>query len=198
MSRHQPSPPGEYVNSKKPSSPSSSPVKPRKAKALSSPAPVTRKALLLGVTVLLASLIVITTTYHIATSHTVPSSSTSSPTAKSAAKQLPTATASSGSGSVQLTPHPPSPTGTPPYIVQNPNPATVLGVDSDPGTYYAGIHWVRLGYPTCGWGDLSGNHLKTTMRNYHNLGLHVLLIICQAAPSGPRLFAQQQFTDVAP
>ena len=156
-----------------------------------------RKALLLGVAVLLASLIVITTTYHIATSHTVPLSSTSSPTAKSAAKQLPTATASSGSGSVQLTPHPPSPTGTPPYIVQNPNPATVLGVDSDPGTYYAGIHWVRLGYPTCGWGDLSGNHLKTTMRNYHNLGLHVLLIICQAAPSGPRLFAQQQFTDVA-
>src|SRR5947209_489410 len=154
-----------------------------------------RKALLLGVAVLLASLIVITTTYRIAASHTVPLSSTSSPTAKSAAKQLPTATASSGSGSVQLTPHPPSPTGTPPYIVQNPNPATVLGVDSDPGTYYSGIHWVRLGYPSCGWGDLSGNHLKTTLQNYHNLGLHVLIIICQA--SGSRLFAQQQFTDVA-
>src|SRR6266567_2587761 len=135
-----------------------------------------RKALLLGVTALLASLIVITTTYYTAT-------------------QLPTTTASSGSGSVQLTPHPPSPTGTPPYIVQNPNPATVLGVDSDPGTYYSGIHWVRLGYPSCGWGDLSGTHLKTTLQNYHNLGLHVLLIICQA--SGPRLFAQQQFTDVA-
>src|SRR5437588_7755386 len=48
-----------------------------------------RKALLLGVAVLLASLIVITTTYRIAASHTVPLSSTSSPTAKSAANSFP-------------------------------------------------------------------------------------------------------------
>src|SRR5437588_613379 len=51
-----------------------------------------RKALLLGVAVLLASLIVITTTYRIASSHSVPFSSTSSPPSHSASKELPPAT----------------------------------------------------------------------------------------------------------
>jgi hypothetical protein len=73
----------------------------------------------------------------------------------------------------------------------------VLGVDVDPGTYLPGIAWVRLAYPTCGWGNLQGSVLKSTIAQYHARGMHVLLLICQAGRTGPQLFNTQQFNDVA-
>ena len=156
----------------------------------------TRKALFIGAAVSLASLIVITAAYRIATSHSSsPTSATPRPTATSTTKELPaTATVTSG---IQLTPQTPAPTGTPPYIVQTPNPATVLGIDSNPGQYFKGIDWIRLGYPSCGFGNLRGAVLRSTIQNYHARGLRVLLINCQPAASGSRLFNQQQFTDLA-
>ena len=102
-----------------------------------------------------------------------------------------------------ITPTPIPPTQAPvgatptPTLLPAPNPATVLGVDSNPGHYFAGISWIRLGYPTCGFGYLNGTYLHQVMINYHNLGLHVLLIVCQPASSGPGLFNPQLFADLA-
>src|SRR5712691_9887679 len=41
----------------------------------------------------------------------------------------------------------------------------VLGIDtgSQLDTTYSGISWIRLGYPSCGWGDLKGDVLKNTI-----------------------------------
>lgn len=87
----------------------------------------------------------------------------------------------------------PSPTST---VLPAPNPAAVLGLDSNPGRYFAGISWIRLAYPSCGFGSLSGQQLQSTIQNYHNDGLRVLLIVCQPAPSGAKLFDPQQFIDI--
>ena len=38
---------------------------------------------------------------------------------------------------------------------------------------------MRLGYPTCGWGNLRGDVLKKTVENYHIQGVRVLLTVCQ-------------------
>lgn len=92
------------------------------------------------------------------------------------------------------TPVVPTPTLTPSPLL---NPATILGIDSDPQTSNPGISWVRLNYPTCGWGNLTGNTLKNTIQSYHQAGIYVLLITCQTASSGPRLFNTQQLADIA-
>jgi hypothetical protein len=55
----------------------------------------------------------------------------------------------------------------------------VLGVDGDPKLNYPGIPWVRLGYPTCGWGNLTGQVLKNTIQQYHKQSVRVMLSICQ-------------------
>ena len=145
--------------------------------------------------VLLISILVVTVAYRLAAPqapHTPPK------------KQLSvTAITSKPTLTPVITPTSIPPTQTPvgvtptPTLLPAPNPADVLGIDSNPGQYFAGVNWIRLGYPTCGFGYLSGVHLHQTMINYHNLGLHVLLIVCQPASSGPSLFNPQLFADIA-
>ncbi len=151
-----------------------------------------RRLALLASLVLVISLVVVTFTYHLATPQVqkdpsakqrTPTPVTPGPTAVSTTTLTPVQTP------VGITPTP--------TLLPAPNPANVLGVDSNPGQYFSGISWIRLGYPSCGFGDLSGTHLRTTMQNYHNRGLHVLLIVCQPASSGSRLFNPQIFADIA-
>lgn len=105
----------------------------------------------------------------------------------------------------QVTPtNPPTPTPLPtpsltptPTPLPAPDPASVLGIDSTPTEHFPGIPWIRLGYPTCGWGNLTGSTLRNTVAAFHSQGVHILLITCQAASSGPRLLNAQQLADVA-
>lgn len=151
-----------------------------------------RRLLLLASLVLVISIVVVTITYHFAT----PQAQTDPPN-----KQLSTTVVTSSPTAVRTTASTPVQTqvgATPtPALLSAPNPANVLGIDLNPGQYFAGINWIRLGYPSCGFGDLNGAHLHTTMQNYHNLGLRVLLIVCQPGKSGPRLFDPQLFADIA-
>ncbi len=154
-----------------------------------------RRLALVASLVLVISVVVVTIAYHFS----APQTQVAPPK-----KQLSvTAIASKPTLTPIITPTPIPPTKTPvvvsptPTLLPAPNPATVLGVDSNPGQYFAGISWIRLGYPSCGFGYLSGPHLHQTMINYHNLGLHVLLIVCQPASSGPSLFNPQLFSDIA-
>src|SRR5579859_450226 len=81
---------------------------------------------------------------------------------------------------VKPTPTVPLPTpGATPTLLPVQSPTKVLGVASDPSTDFPGIGWVRLGYPSCGWGDLYGDVLKSTIEDYHSRGIRVLLTICQ-------------------
>src|SRR5437016_1980699 len=111
----------------------------------------------------------------------------------------------------QSTPKPttapiPTPTPTPtPGVTPTPKPsptspplppAPTLGVEGDPHTFFPGIPWVRLGYPTCGNGNLRGALLKSTILHYHDQGIRVLLTICQQS-TGPSLFDPAPLNDVA-
>jgi hypothetical protein len=98
----------------------------------------------------------------------------------------------------------PSPTSQPkvhatptpkPLILPVEDRSKILGIEGDPATNYQGIGWVRLGHPTCGWGNLQGNVLKQTIQMYHRKGVRVLLTICQT--SGDSLFNTATFDDVA-
>ncbi|GAC1347571.1 MAG: hypothetical protein NVSMB27_13260 [Ktedonobacteraceae bacterium] len=42
---------------------------------------------------------------------------------------------------------------------------------------------MKLGYPTCGTGNLSGADLQNVIQDYHKMGVKVLLIYCQPQPS---------------
>lgn len=75
-------------------------------------------------------------------------------------------------------------------------PAKILGIEGDPGTKYTGIPWVRLGYPSCGWGNLRGNVLKNTLQTYHRQGIRVLLTICQRG-NDARLYDVGPLNDAA-
>jgi len=72
----------------------------------------------------------------------------------------------------------------------------IMGLDGGQGAVYSGISWVRIGYPTCGWGDLREAKLKQTIDNYHQKGVRVLLTICQG-PNDARLYRPAQLTDAA-
>jgi hypothetical protein len=76
-------------------------------------------------------------------------------------------------------------------------PASILGIvgDSSTITSFPGIPWVRVGYPTCGSGNLTGQTLKNVIASYHNQGKHVLLTFCQ--PSASDLFDTQKLNDAA-
>jgi hypothetical protein len=76
-------------------------------------------------------------------------------------------------------PPPPSPVPTRQGALVPMVPSWTLGIEGDPSVSYPGIPWVRLGYPTCGWGNLTGNTLKKTIKDYHNRGIRVLLTVCQ-------------------
>src|SRR5207244_547196 len=97
-----------------------------------------------------------------------------SPTASSSPK--PTATPSP-----TFTPTPtPSPTPTPvPVLPVVHDTGRILGVEGNPNINYGGVPWVRLGYPSCGWGNLRGDVLKKTVEHYHMQNVRVLLTICQ-------------------
>ena len=82
------------------------------------------------------------------------------------------------------------PTPTPiamPIVLPVENPSKILGVQTDPSTPCPGISWVRLGYPTCGWGNLYGDVLRSTIQDYHSRGIRVLLTVCQG-PNDSRLY----------
>ncbi|HKV57111.1 MAG TPA: hypothetical protein VJO32_02480 [Ktedonobacteraceae bacterium] len=92
--------------------------------------------------------------------------------------------------------------GTTPKTGPPPSPVAfhsgiVLGIagNAPTSTSYPGIPWVRLGYPTCGSKDLSGQVLKDTISSYHSQGMRVLLTYCQT--SGDSLFATNPLNDVA-
>lgn len=75
------------------------------------------------------------------------------------------------------------------------NPRSILGVEGTPGTTYANITWRRIGYPTCGWSNFSGDTLKHVVQNYHAHGISVLLVVCQPKPKD--LFNTQILNDAA-
>lgn len=100
-----------------------------------------------------------------------------------AACQLP------GSGTAQ-------PTGTATTPSET-SPTMALGIQGDASTIssFPGIPWVRLSYPTCTAGNLTGQALKNTISGYHNQGIHVLLTYCQ--PRGGSLFDTKMLSDAA-
>ena len=59
------------------------------------------------------------------------------------------------------------------------SPSQIVGIDAKPTTYHAGISWVRIPYPNCGWGNLRGALLKSTIAMFHRQGTRVLLTYCQ-------------------
>ena len=85
-------------------------------------------------------------------------------------------TASSG---ITATATPTVPAGALPALPSIQSPSQVLGIDAKPTTYHAGIYWVRIGYPNCGWGNLRGTLLKNTIQMFHRQGTRVLLTFCQ-------------------
>ena len=72
-----------------------------------------------------------------------------------------------------------TPAKTTPGLPPVQDPSQILGIQGDQATSYPGISWVRLGYPTCGWGNLSGTVLQNTIQTYHKAGIRVLLTVCQ-------------------
>ncbi|MHB8599641.1 MAG: hypothetical protein ACYDER_22885 [Ktedonobacteraceae bacterium] len=76
------------------------------------------------------------------------------------------------------------------------DPGSVLGINGDPTINYPGIPWVRLSYPTCGWGDYTGKKLQTAIEQYHAQGIRVMLTFCQSS-TGAGLFDTQQLNDAA-
>lgn len=150
-----------------------------------------KKTLIIASLVLIASILLAAFAYWVATvpkTQAVTSKPTIEPTVP--AKEIPTLK--------PTLPLSPTPTPTPkpvPTISPTANPATILGLNTDPQTTYPGISWVRLSYPTCGWGNLTGNVLRNTIQSYHNHGIHVLLITCQPLPA--HLFDTSTLNDVA-
>jgi|SRR5450755_998952 len=97
------------------------------------------------------------------------------------------------------TPSPtPVPTPTPmPTLPVVHNTRQILGVEGDPTVSYHNIPWVRLGYPTCGWGKLTGSVLKKTIDRYHMQGTRVLLTFCQGTHNPARVYDERQLKDAA-
>jgi hypothetical protein len=90
----------------------------------------------------------------------------------------------------------PSPTPVPTLPVVH-NTKQILGVEGDPTITYRRVPWVRLGYPTCGWGNLTGSKLKNTIDQYHMRGTRVLLTFCQGTNNPSRLYNINQLKDAA-
>lgn len=91
-----------------------------------------------------------------------------------------------------------SPTKSGPVVTPGKANWPILGIDASTDLYYyPGISWMRLSYPTCGWGNLRGSTLKQTIAEYHRRGIRVLLIVCQNASGGAKLFNTQLLHDVA-
>jgi hypothetical protein len=144
-----------------------------------------RRFLIAGIVVLVASLLVATFAYRVATtriSQASPLSTPDSATPTAPPTQIPTPT-------LGVTPDPT------PTVSPTANPAKILGIDGIPPTMVHGLSWVRIDYPTCGAG-LQGSTLKNTIQNLHDQGVHVLVITCQS-PNLARLLATSTLNDVA-
>lgn len=76
-------------------------------------------------------------------------------------------------------------------------PSAVLGVDANnPSNDYPGIPWVRLGYVSCGSGNLQGKTLQNLVQNYHKQNIRVLLTYCQRGDNAG-LYNPNPVNDVA-
>lgn len=71
----------------------------------------------------------------------------------------------------------------------------ILGLDGYPQDSYPGIGWIRMGYPTCGWGNETGKTLLHTIQSYHQRGIRVLLTFCQGSNS--HTYDPKQLADAA-
>jgi len=89
-----------------------------------------------------------------------------------------------------------APTGALPAVPPVQSPSKILGIDAKPDTYHAGVYWVRIGYPNCGWGNLRGTLLKNTIEMFHRQGTRVLLTFCQDT-SSTHLFDSAPLFDAA-
>ena len=76
------------------------------------------------------------------------------------------------------------------------DPGSILGIEGNPTITYAGIHWVRLAYPTCGNNNNMGKKLQAAIEHYHTQGVRVMLTICQSS-AGAGLFDTQRLNDAA-
>ena len=105
--------------------------------------------------------------------------------------------------------HTPTPTPTPsptpdptPTPVPTPNyphtvsPSQILGVVSDSQHPFKGIPWVRLSYITCFPDNVKGAVLKSTVAQFHSMGVRVMLSLCQWATDS-RLFNTSIMNDAA-
>ncbi len=103
----------------------------------------------------------------------------------------PTATPSPTPSPTPTQPPTPTPVPTLPTV----SPSQIRGIDGYASDSYPGIPWRRVGYPTCGWGNLTGNTLLDTIQNYHKQGIRVLLTVCQ----GPNnhVYDPKQLADAA-
>jgi len=90
---------------------------------------------------------------------------------------------------------PPTPTPIPIVTLPTVSPSQVRGVDGSADTKYPGISWRRMGYPTCGWGNLTGKVLFDTIQNYHKQGVRVLLTVCQGPNNN--VYDPKQLADAA-
>jgi len=77
------------------------------------------------------------------------------------------------------------------------NLGLIHGIQGSPGETYARIPWRRVGYPTCGWGMLTGQILRNTIENYHVHGIRVLLTVCQPSNHAPNRFDPAPLLDAA-
>ncbi|GAC1355426.1 MAG: hypothetical protein NVS4B11_28520 [Ktedonobacteraceae bacterium] len=89
----------------------------------------------------------------------------------------------------------PTPTPVPIVTLPTVSPSQVRGVDGSADTSYPGIPWRRVGYPTCGWGNLTGKVLFDTIQNYHKQGVRVLLTVCQGPNNN--VYDPRQLADAA-
>jgi len=75
------------------------------------------------------------------------------------------------------------------------SPAQVRGLEGAVDASYPGVSWRRIGYPTCGWGNLTGKTLLNAVQNLHKQGIRVLLTFCQG--SNERTYDPKQLADAA-
>ncbi|HLZ58582.1 MAG TPA: hypothetical protein VKR06_16715 [Ktedonosporobacter sp.] len=133
-----------------------------------------KPALIIFAVVLVASIILATISYRtVISSHPQPITTpalTNQPTSAAQSTSMPTPTSAKAW-----------------TLLPTQQSSQILGIDGDPALHYNGIPWVRLGYPSCGWGNLRGQVLQNTVEKYHTQGIHVLLTICQG-PNDARLF----------
>src|SRR5690242_5474373 len=90
---------------------------------------------------------------------------TSTPQSSAQVTPTPTYSAPTPGGS-------PAPSTTPTPLLPPVNPASVQGIAS--ALQLQGVPWVRVSYPTCGGGGVSGADLQKLIASFHSHTIHVL------------------------